>query len=109
MVRTMRKIFSFILSIALVDLVLATHWETVICIGKVVGEYFFDPSNGFPNRRAVEWLSLDEWKLPDPEDTTTAYRIKKDVNLVEVEKHILGASPIISALDASPVSTITST
>ncbi len=107
--RTMQQILSFRWSIGLGDLVLATDGETVIGIGKVVGEYFFDPSNGFPNRRAVEWLSLDEWKLPDPEDTTTAYRIKKDINLVEVEKHILGASPIISALDASPVSTITST
>jgi len=107
--RTIQQILSFRWSIGLGDLVLATDGETVIGIGKVVGEYYFDPSNGFPNRRAVEWLSFDEWKLPDPEDTTTAYRLKKDVNLVEVERHILGASPIISVPDASPVSTISST
>ena len=33
----------------------------------VVGPYSYDPTSDFPHRRLVQWLSLDEWKMPDPE------------------------------------------
>ena len=113
----MRQIFTFRFGIEDRDLVLATDGETVIGVGRVVGDYTFDSSdagNGFPHRRAVEWLSFDEWRLPDPEDRTTAYKLNKDVNLLEVEKRILDTSPITSPISnipvvASPFSTASTT
>lgn len=106
--RTVRQIFSFRWLMSVGDLVLATDGNTVIGVGRVTGEYYFDLTNEFPHRRAVEWLSFEEWRLPDPEDNTTAYKIKKDVNLVEVEKHILGASSIRSEPETSTVSSSSS-
>ena len=62
-------------------------------IGRVVGEYHHEPGSDFPHRRPVKWLSLDEWKMPEPEGLqTTVHRLKKSfANLVEVERHTLEA------------------
>lgn len=69
------------------DIVLAANGATILGIGRIVGDYFHDGSQVFPHRRQVRWLSLDEWKLPDAEGLqTTVYRMKKAVNLLEVER-----------------------
>ena len=70
-------------------------------IGRVVGDYIYDPSNDFPHHRPVEWLSLDEWTQPDQQSSiegklTTVYRMKKESNLLEAEKRIYGREPIIT-------------
>jgi len=102
--RIVRQIFSFRFGIEAHDLVLATDGGRVFGVGRVVGDYTFDSSdagNG-PHRRTVEWLSFDEWRLPDPEGSTTAYKLKKELNFLEVEKRILDASPIISPVNSIP-------
>jgi 5-methylcytosine-specific restriction enzyme B len=91
------QIFPFRWRISVGDLVLATDGHTVIGIGRIAGGYRYDPTDNFPHRRDLEWLSFDEWKLAEPEANTTAYKLKKDINLTEAEKHILGASPIQSS------------
>src|SRR5205823_4072001 len=55
----------------------------------------------FPHRRSVEWLSLEPWQQPDQQPDiegklTTVYRMKREKNLLEAEKRIYGASPIIT-------------
>jgi 5-methylcytosine-specific restriction enzyme B len=89
--KMVHQIFSFRWKLNQGDVVLATAGESVIGIGKVRGEYKFEQTDNFPHRRDVEWLSFDEWKLPDPEASTVAYRMKKDINLVESERHMLNA------------------
>jgi 5-methylcytosine-specific restriction protein B len=86
-----RHIFDFRWNIAIGDLVLASaDWGTVLGIGKVTGEYFYDPSSSFPHRRSVEWLSLQEWREPDAEGMrVTVYKLKKIPTLLEVERRIL--------------------
>ena len=104
--KIVRQIFSFRFGIEDRDLVLATDGGAVIGVGRVVGDYKFvssDAGNGFPHRRAVEWLSFDEWQLPDPEGNATVYKLKNDVNFLEVEKRILDMSPITSPISSIPV------
>jgi 5-methylcytosine-specific restriction enzyme B len=90
------QIFTFLWTIATGDLVLASDGETVLGIGRVTGAYVYTPSDGLAHRRPVEWLSLEEWHQPDFEGRlTTVWRMKKDVNLLEVERQIFGKMPIL--------------
>ena len=61
------------------------------------GDYLHEPGSDFPHRRPVEWLSLDEWKMPEPEGLqTTVHRLKKyPVNLVEAERRSLGGPVVV--------------
>jgi 5-methylcytosine-specific restriction protein B len=89
------QILNFAKAIAEGDTVLACDGSTVLGVGRVTGDYQFDPASDFPHRRPVEWLSLDEWKLPDPEGLQTiVHRLRKyPINLVEAEKRSL-AGPV---------------
>jgi 5-methylcytosine-specific restriction protein B len=78
------------------------------------GQCWTRPSDGgsrITNRHPVEWLSLDEWKMPEPEGLqTTVHPLKQHpANLIEVERRVQGASmsprvpPKLSAHPAVPV------
>lgn len=85
------EIFAFRWRIAINDRVLLCTGATVLGVGQVVGQYSHIPSSTMPHRLPVEWLSLEQWKLSDTEGLQTiVYRMKKDINLLEVEKHIYG-------------------
>ncbi len=91
-----RQLFDFRWTIATGDLILASEGAKVLGIGRVTGTggYEYDPSSGFPHRRPVEWLSLEEWQQPDFEGKlTTLHQMRKDVNLIQAEKRVLGWSP----------------
>jgi 5-methylcytosine-specific restriction enzyme B len=79
------------------DVVLAADGETVLGVGRVKGSYRFDPSNPAkaPHRRDVEWISVSEWNLPEPEGLqSTIWKLRKDEgNKLETERHLLEASP----------------
>ncbi|HJT57365.1 MAG TPA: AAA family ATPase [Ktedonobacteraceae bacterium] len=106
-----QQTFNFIWGININDLVLASDGATILGIGRVTGEYRYDPSLDFSQCRPVEWLSLEEWQQPDRQPDfegklTTVYRMKRPRNLLEVEKRIYGASPIIISLPPKPLDTI---
>ena len=94
--RETQQVFYFVAGINEGDLVLASDGSAVLGIGKINGSYFFDSSSDFPHRRPVQWLNLDEWKVPKPEGLrTTLHLIRKNVeNLIETERRILHATPI---------------
>ena len=87
------EIMNFVAGMSENDLVLAADGERILGIGCITGPYIFESNmpNGAPHRRPVEWLSLEEWKLPVPEGLrTTVWPMKKDPkNFIAVEKHIL--------------------
>ena len=91
------QILNFAKAIAKGDTVLACDGSTVLGVGRVTGDYQFESASDFPHRRPVEWLSLDEWKLPEPEGLqTTVHRLRKSpINLVEAEKRSLVGAVII--------------
>jgi len=94
--RKTQEVFNFVTVIAEGDLALAADGSTILGIGRVMGGYTFEPESDAPHRRPVEWLSLEEWRPPNPEGLrTTVYEFKKDVNnLVETERRLFEAPPI---------------
>jgi len=75
------------------DIVLAAAGQRILGVGRITGEYRFEDTEpkAAPHRLPVEWVSLEEWDLPQNEGKlTTVFRLRKyEQNLVEVEKHLL--------------------
>jgi len=88
------------------DVLLAADGEKIIGIGRLKGNYRFDPSNpaDAPHRRDVEWVTCGEWKLPVTEGLqTTIWGLRKDErNQVEAERHLLEASAAITSTPVKP-------
>ncbi len=100
------QILQFVKGIARGETVLACDGSKVLGVGRVTGDYRHEPGSDFPHRRPVEWLSLEEWKMPEAEGLqTTVHKLKKfPINLVEAEKRVLGTPPIVqSSLAGKPV------
>ncbi len=89
-------IFSFVTGIQDGDLVLSLKESFVLGIGRVKGAYQYDPSDlQTPHHHPVEWISLDQWKLPENEAKDIDIKeIKLPINIVEIERHILNAFPV---------------
>jgi 5-methylcytosine-specific restriction enzyme B len=95
-----QQIFNFRWTIANDDLVLASNGAMILGIGKVIGDYIYDPTSDLIHRRPAEWLSLEHWQQPDQQPDiegklTTVFKMKRGGNLLEAEKRIYGAPPII--------------
>ncbi len=92
-----RQVFRFAKEMLDGDMVLAADGGKVLGVGRVSGGYTFDSSSDFPHRRSVEWLSVEEWPLPQPQEgrQTAVHEMKSYENLLQAEKHILSpnASP----------------
>lgn len=91
--RRVQQFVHFLRSIQPEDYVLPSDGATVLGVGKVIGPYVFDENKPFPHSHAVEWLDLEEWKLPVTDGLrTTVYELKKSVeNLIAIERRVLGA------------------
>ena len=91
------QITRFVTVMAVGDLVLAADGATVLGIGRVAGDYVFDPSADFPHQRPVEWLSLDEWKMTPTEGlNTTVHELKrKPVIVLQIEQRLQGIPSVI--------------
>lgn len=93
------------------DIVVAMDGTRVRGVGRIAGPYFYRSGDGpAPHRRPVEWLAVDEWKLPESEGLLTTFVAlgKSSQNLVEIERRILGAvrpaTPPRAAAAATPTS-----
>ncbi|GAC1374116.1 MAG: hypothetical protein NVSMB44_42250 [Ktedonobacteraceae bacterium] len=94
--KSLRQLFDFRWNIAIGDLILASDGATVLGVGRVTGGYQYESNSEYPHHLPVEWLSLEGWQQPDQNPDiegklTTVYRMKKSLNLIEAEKHILDA------------------
>lgn len=106
--RKMREIYNFVVSMNEGDYVLPSNGTRVLGVGRVVGDYTFAPGSDVPHRRPVEWLSLEEWSLPQKEGLqTTVFELKSHAeNLVEIEtKLLLREEPIVIPPGPKPAST----
>lgn len=90
--RSANQLFQFVVGAQERDLVMAMEGGRVLGIGRVSGGYTYQPGDGpFPHRRAVEWLRVGEWKLPDLEGLRTTFvPIRKPINIIEAEARLLG-------------------
>jgi 5-methylcytosine-specific restriction protein B len=89
--------FNFVATMQEGDVVLAFEGSTVLGTGRIEGPYVYDPSiQQIPHRHPVEWLSDEQWQLPEPEaEGRTVREIRNPINWIEVERRILTA-PYIS-------------
>ncbi len=90
--KSREQVFRLLARIAEDDVVVAADGQTVLGIGRVRGEYRFASGADAPHRRPVEWLSLEEWKMPNKEALLSTCRpINKTENRIAIEKRLLGA------------------
>ena len=84
------QIIKFIAGMAEGDIVMAADGNTILGIGRVIGQYRYEPDMEFPHQRPVEWLHIGEWKMPFDEGLRSTVReLKKhDENIIEVERRI---------------------
>ena len=88
--RSGSEVFRFVATALEGDLAFACDGGAVLGIGKVSGGYSYVQNANFPHRRPVQWLSLEEWKMPKPEGLrTTVHEMKEPNNLVEAERRLL--------------------
>ena len=99
------QITHFVANINEGDFVLAADGAKVLGIGRITGEYRYEPQFDFPNHRPVEWLSFDEWKMPVAEGLRSTVREvrKHNENIVEVETRIQTGSPPVKPDKPDPV------
>ena len=78
------------------DVVVAADGDSVVGLGRVTGSYRYENTKpaGAPHRRAVDWMSTDDWKLPRPDGKlTTVFELKRhEENLIEIERRLLDGS-----------------
>jgi 5-methylcytosine-specific restriction protein B len=89
--RDSSQLAQFVVGISEGDVVLAADGMTILGIGKVVGGYEFNPDFEFPHQRQVEWLTTDEWKMPESNEglqSTVRELGKFSENLLAIERHI---------------------
>lgn len=88
--RATTEVTNFVAKLNEGDIVWAANGSTILGIGRVTGEYRFNPHVEFPHQRPVEWLDLDEWKMPVNEGLSSTFReIKKhSINILETERRI---------------------
>jgi 5-methylcytosine-specific restriction protein B len=105
MTRAANQVFAFVTRPKERDLVFAMDGMTVRGVGRVKGDYFFQPEDGpFPHRRFIEWLNTDNWKLPVAEGLQRTFHPlgKYPSNLVEAEARLLAAPELVSVRPPTP-------
>lgn len=100
------QVFNFALTMQEHDLVLAAQGRRILGIARVTGGYSFDSSSDFPHRRQVEWLSLDPFELPQAGEglQTTFLELDDEMNLVDIERRLLGAPKLKGSAKPPPAS-----
>lgn len=84
--RSRTQLLNFLNKMAVGDYVLAADGSVVIAVGRITGEYRFDPMQPFHHHRPVQWLSFEEWQMPDSEGLqTTLHEMKKAANILQAE------------------------
>lgn len=88
--RSTQQIFNFVAAINEGEYVIPCDGEKILGTGKVKGEYYYESGSAAPHRRHVEWLSLEERKMPEKEGLrTTVSPLRKARNLVAIEEKLL--------------------
>ncbi|MDI1442409.1 AAA family ATPase [Polyangium sp. 6x1] len=87
--RAANQIFKFVATMNVGDLVLAADGEMVLGIGRIKGDYQYAPGGEFCHRRPIDWLSLEEWKMPERDGLmTTVHLLSKPAVLIEAERRV---------------------
>jgi 5-methylcytosine-specific restriction protein B len=89
--RDCSQLVHFVVEIAEGDIVLAGDGMTVLGIGRVLGGYEYQSAFEFPHQRQVEWLTDDEWQMPESSEgllSTVRELGKYNENILAIERRI---------------------
>jgi 5-methylcytosine-specific restriction enzyme B len=93
--KSTQQLFNFVAAMEEGDVVIPSDGQKILGIGRINGGYFYELGSDMPHRRPVEWLSIDEWKIPEREGLrTTVSEIKKNTNLVGIERKLFDTIPL---------------
>ncbi len=94
--RESSQLTQFVDEISEGDIVLAADGVSIFGIGRVLGGYEFHSEFDFPHQRQVEWLTDDEWQMPESSEglqSTVRELGKSNENLLAIEQHIQAPIP----------------
>jgi len=97
--KSVAEIARFVKEMDTGDLVMAANGSTILGIGRVEpnSEYRYEPTDNFPHRRAVTWLDIESWNLPEQEALRSTFReLRVPQNLLAIEQRIIGGTPATS-------------
>jgi 5-methylcytosine-specific restriction enzyme B len=89
--RDCSQLVQFVVEIAEGDIVLSANGMTILGIGRVVGGYEYQSEFDFPHQRPVEWLTCNEWQMPESSEglqSTVRELGKFNDNLLAIEQRI---------------------
>ncbi len=89
------QLTQFVVGIGEGDIVLAADGMAILGIGRVLGGYEFQSEFDFPHQRQVEWLTDDEWQLPEATEglqSTVRELGKSNENLLAIERQLQSPS-----------------
>ena len=89
--RDCSQLVQFVGEIAEGDIVLAANGMTILGIGRIVGGYEYHSDFDFPHQRQVDWLTCDEWQMPESGEglqSTVRELGKFNDNLLAIEQRI---------------------
>ena len=95
--RDCSQLMHFVVEITEGDIVLAADGMTILGIGRVLGGYEFHSEFEFPHQRQVEWLSADEWQMPQSSEglqSTVRELGKYNDNILAIERRIQSPSTL---------------
>ena len=93
--RDCSQLVQFVAEMAEGDIVVAATGMSILGIGRVLGGYEFHSEFEFPHQRQVEWLTTDEWQLPQSNEglqSTLRQLGKSNENLLAIERRIQSTS-----------------
>ena len=91
------SLLSSLLRLAEGDIVLAADGMSILGIGRVVGGYEYHSEFEFPHQRQVEWLTVDEWQMPESGEglqSTVRELGKFNENILAIERRIQSPSTV---------------
>ena len=103
------QLAQFVVGMSEGDIVLAADGMTILGVGRVLGGYEFHSEFDFPHQRQVEWLTDDEWQMPESSEglqSTVRELGKYNENLLAIEQHIqspTAAKPVPNPDKTQPV------
>jgi 5-methylcytosine-specific restriction protein B len=104
--RACTQICQFVFELTEGDLVLAAEGKTILGIGRIAGEYQFHSEEICSHQRPIQWLSIESWQLPHPEDglQSTFRELKRfPENLLAIEQRLQSSQTATpSGLKAGP-------
>ncbi|MBK7402852.1 MAG: AAA family ATPase [Myxococcales bacterium] len=94
------------------DLVAVVVGSMVRAVGRIVGSYSFEPEDvARPHHRAVEWLAVGDWALPETEGSVgDLCPVRKTPNILRLEASLLegnGERPAAVPVDPPVVPVLT--